>query len=435
MGEALHLAEHVLTVNFEDIPADAIEHAKRSIRDYVGLCIYGINHPIGQQMTGYVGTLTESTDVTIIGHGKSNMPNAALVNGITGHAADYDDTFESVVIHPSCTAFPAAFAAAEMKGDSGADLLTGYIVGLDVLLRIGHSVAPSHWHHGWHSTATVGVFGAAAAAGSILNLTRSELRQAFGIAGSCSSGMKKNSGTMTNPFHCGHAAQMGVSAALLAQNGFTADDEIFSGQYGYGEMMTPGGDYTPESISDPDIEWAVLDNGFKPYPSGVVTHAAMEGLRTIVNREKLEPSDITSITAEVDERVTDTIDESDPQNAQEARGSYEFCLAAILREGDAGINEFDDEYVNNPQTRNQMEKINIEPTTELFTSGSAEASYGSRVTVECTNGTKHTESVSTAPGSPSNPLSEPRLRSKFFECAETGLSKEQAKQLEETIPN
>jgi 2-methylcitrate dehydratase PrpD len=245
--------------------------------------------------------------------------------------------------------------------------------------------------------------------------------------------MKKNSGTMTNPFHCGHAAQMGVSAALLARNGFTADDEIFGGQYGYGEMMTPGEDYTPESITDPDVEWAVLDNGFKPYPSGVVTHAAMEGLRTISNREALEPGDVASITAEVDERVTDTIDESNPQNAQEARGSYEFCLAAILREGDAGINEFTDEYVNETRTRDQMKKVAVRPVTELFDEGSAEASYGSRVTVECTDGTEYTESVPTAPGSPNNPLSESRLRSKFFECAETGLSKERAELLEETI--
>ena len=324
MDATAELAAYVSSVEFEAIPEEAIDHAKTSIRDYVGLALYGSQHELGTQVLEYIDLFPRGEDATIIGDGPAAAPHAAFVNGVTGHAVDYDDTFESIVIHPSCTTFPAALAAAEQIGASSKDLLTGYVVGHDVLFRIGQSVAPSHWHHGWHSTATVGVFGAAAAAGSVLDLSQQELQQAFGIAGSASAGMKKNSGTMTNPIHCGHAAQLGLVAALLAGNGTTADPSILDGQFGYGQMMTPDGNYTPERITDPSVEWAVLDNGFKPYPSGVVTHAPMEALRAIVIREDLTPEDVRSVVVTVDEQVTDTIDESNPQTALEAMTSYEF---------------------------------------------------------------------------------------------------------------
>jgi 2-methylcitrate dehydratase PrpD len=433
VDETAHLAAHAATLAFDSIPDDAVAHAKRSIRDYVGLCLYGSQHPVGETATRYVDLYSDGSDATILGHGTTSGPHAAFVNGATGHAVDYDDTFEAVVIHPSCTAFPAAFAAAELEGRSGRDLICGYVAGLDVLFRVGESLAPSHWHRGWHSTATVGVFGAAAAAGSVLNLAPNTLEQAFGLAASFASGLKKNSGTMGNPLHCAHAAQMGTVAALLAANGATADRAILKGRFGYGELATTEGGYTPERITDPTVEWAVLDNGFKPYPSGVVTHSAMEALRLIVERNTLTDDDVVSITVTVDEGVTDTIDESDPQTALEAMGSYEFCLAAILREGTVGVREFSDEYVREKRTREQMAKVCVEAETDPFDSATAEASYGSRVEVVTADGESFVESVLDAPGSPSNPLSEDRLRRKFFECAEYRLSRECAEAVEATV--
>lgn len=434
MDATAALATYVSSVEFEEIPEEAIDHAKTSIRDYVGLALYGSQHELGEQVIAYLELFPSGGEATVIGDGPAAAPHAAFANGVTGHAVDYDDTFESIVIHPSCTTFPAALAAAEQGGASGRDLLTGYIVGHDVLFRIGQSVAPSHWHHGWHSTATIGVFGAAAAAGSVLGLSERELRMAFGIAGSASAGLKKNSGSMTNPLHCGRAAQLGLSAALLAENGATANPSILEGRYGYGKIMTPDGNYTPEKITEPTVEWAVLDNGFKPYPSGVVTHAPMEALRTIVVREDLQPEDVHSVVVTVDERVTDTIDESNPQTALEAMTSYEFCLAAILRERDAGINEFTDSYVQSDRTREVMKKISVTPVSTLFeTDAGAEASYGARVAVTTTDGETITDEIERAPGSPSNPLSEQRLQAKFLECAQTVLSSDRIDELQTAI--
>lgn len=433
MNETETLAEFNTSTSYDDIPREAVDQAKRAIRDIAGLTIHGSHHGTGQTVMEYLSTLETGEPATVVGHGSANPPRAAFANGTFGHILNFDDTFESVVIHPTCTAFPAALAAAETVDGSGPDLLCGYIVGLDVTYRVGRSVAPTHWHHGWHSTATIGVFGATAASASIFDLSRAQTRRAFGIAGSFSSGLKKNIGTMTNPLHCGHAAQKGVEAAMLARNGADADPAIFEGEYGFGRVMTVGDSYDPSPIERSGIDWAVLDIAFKPYPSGVVTHSAMEALREILERESLPPGDVAGVTATVDERVMDTIDEHDPKDAAAANVSYEFCLAVILLEGDAGVHEFTDEYVQRATIREAMGKIHLDPRPDPFGSRGAEASYGARITVETVDGQTFTEEIRTAPGGPSNPVSEQRWREKFFECTDTVFERADAERIEDRI--
>jgi 2-methylcitrate dehydratase PrpD len=427
------LAELTSSTSFDDLSAPAVEQAKQSLRDIVGLTINGSTHRNGRAVASYLSTVGATGNATVVGHGDADPPRAALANGTFGHTLNYDDTFESVVIHPSCTAFPAALAAGEAVDATGRDLVTAYVVGLEVTYRIGRSVAPTHWHHGWHSTATIGIFGATAAAASLYDLSTAEVRRALGIAGSFSSGLKKNIGTMTNPIHCGHAAQKGLEAVLLVRADADADDSILEGQYGYGTVMTIDDTYNPERIHETDHEWAVLDNAFKPYPSGVVTHSAMEALRAILERADLGPDDVETITATVDERVMDTIDQHDPQNAAEANVSYEFCLAVMLRERDAGIHEFTDEYVRAPETREAMAKVELDPREDPFDATGDEASYGARIAVETVDGRTLTNEMLTAPGGPSNPLPEERWRGKFYECAETALDRDTAEAVEASI--
>lgn len=428
------LAAHVQSTDYEDVPEKVRNHAKRWIRDYVGQCIYGTQFETGSKIVETVSTGPNGRGTHVFGVGEMDPESAVLANGVTGHAKGWDDTFESVVIHPSCTVFPAAFASTELEGGDGTDLLTAYTVGLDVVHRIGRSVAPVHWHHGWHSTATIGVFGAAAATASVLDLDETEFRNALGLAGSFSAGLKSNTGTMAMAVHCGNAAQMGFRAATMAGNGVTANQSILCGEYGYGEMMTPGGAFDPEEILDPAVEWAVLDNGIKPYPSGVVTHASMEALRRLVERGDLDPSDVETIRVDVDEQVTDTIGNPNPKDVLEASGSYHFCLAAILRRRTAGIYEFQSAFFEDPETKRQMEKVSVNPVCGLFPEeSSAEASYGSRVTLETADGRTLVEEQRGAPGTPSHPLSEERLLAKFHDCAEVVLSHESAIEVKRAI--
>lgn len=434
MDETALLAEFTAQTTYDDIPTEAINHSKTAIRDFVGVALYGSHHDVGDRIYRYVDNHASGEQSTVFDRGSASVSGAALANGAFGHAIDYDDTFESIVIHPTSPICSAALAAAEAINGSTHDLLTGYVVGCEVAFRVGHSTYPEHYQNGWHATGTIGTFGAAAAAGSVLGLEESQLKYAFGIAASSSSSLKKNFGSMTKPLHAGHAAEMGVRAALLAEDGFTADDAVLEGDLGYGEVMTIRDGYDPSEITEGLGEsWSVTDIGYKPYPSGVITHAAMDAMRELVTENDLGPETVDHISVTLEDAASEMLIHAQPENALQAKFSIEFCLAAILREGEAGIHEFTDEYVEEPETREAIDKVERAFEEDLF--GDDFAGYGAIVRVQTTDGEELKMEERFAPGSPNNPVSEERLRGKFFECVETRMGRSQAEELETTIQN
>lgn len=422
-SETVELAEFIAEASYDDFPDRVIDRAKECLLDYLGVAIYGSHHEVGDKITNYVQSSLSGEDATLFGRGTASPPGAALANGTYGHAIDYDDTFESIVIHPTSPVFAAALASAEVADATGKSLLTGYLVGLEAAFRTGHSTYPNHYDNGWHSTGTVGSFGSAAAAASILGLSTEQTVNAIGIVASGSSSLKKNFGSMTKPLHSGHAAQIGVRAALLAADGFTADEAILDGNIGYGAVMTTDGSYDPSEIVDGLGEtWAVMDIGFKPYPSGVITHAAMDAMRNIVVENELEPEDVERVTVSLEEAASEMLHHANPKNALQAKFSIEFCLAAILREHDAGIHEFTDEYVAQEETKAEIAKVKRDFEPDLF--GGGFTGYGARVIVETRDGAEYIAEEPYAPGSPNNPLAESRVVAKFRECAEAVLDEE-----------
>lgn len=424
MGETEAVASFITTTVYEDIPDDAVDRAKTAIRDYLGVAIYGSHHEVGEKIHTHVTACNSGDEASVLGHGRASVTGAALANGTFGHAIDYDDTFESIVIHPTSPIFAAAVAAMEAADADGRDLLTGYTIGVETAYRVGHSTYPGHYQNGWHSTGTIGSFGAAAAAASVLGLDMERTKRTLGTVASGASSLKKNFGTMSKPLHAGHAAEIGVRAALLARDGFTGDPAIFEEKLGYGNVMTPNSEYTPETITEELGErWNVTDIGFKPYPSGVITHAAMEAMRTLVFEHDLTPADVETVRVALDDAASEMLIHANPTNALQAKFSIEFCLVAILREGDAGVHEFTDEYVKKDETQTQIRKVEREFEENLFDGDYA--GYGARVIVKA-NGEEYHNEVKYAPGSPSNPISDERLEAKFFECTETVLNRERA---------
>ncbi len=433
MGSTAELASMVVDTDFDDLDSHDTHHAKLAILDYVGVAMYGSNHEVGQIVGQYVSDYSGGDDSTVIGRGTASPPGAALANGSFGHAIDYDDTFESIIIHPTSPIFAASMAIGESASASGKDVLTGYFVGCESAYVIGNSIAPAHFECGWHMTGTVGTIGAAIASGYILNLSQEALQNAIGIAASESSSLKKNFGTMTKPLHAGHAAEMGVRAALLAKRGFTADKSIIEGKLGYGKIMT-GGEGHDESVLTEDFgnEWAINDIGFKPYPSGVITHAAMDSLREIVIEEDLKPDDVDEIIVTLADDATDMLIHENPSDALQAKFSIEFCLAAILRERDAGVHEFTDEYVSEEETQEIISIVTRDFESELF--GVEYASYGARIKVR-SGDNEYMNETEFAPGSPNNPVTEDRLEAKFRECGETQYSNQELDNLIQIIHN
>lgn len=432
MGVTEDLASFIVETEYEAFSSAAIHEAKRAIRDYVGVALYGSQHEIGTKINRYVSRMVNGTGATLIGHGVCSPSGAALANGTFGHAIDYDDTFESIVLHPTSPIFPATLAMTELLEHNGEELLTGYLIGTEVAYRIGHATYPSHYEHGWHNTGTIGSFGATAAAASVAGLSVTETTHAFGIVGSGSSALKKNFGSMTKPLHAGHAAQIGLRSVLLAEDGFTADSAILDEKLGYGEVMTPDGSFAAESVTD-DLgdSWGIMDNGFKPYPSGVITHAAMEALREVLVEEGLTEADVTSVTVTLDDAASEMLHHRSPENALEAKFSIEFCLAAVLREIDVGIQEFSDAYVTAADTREVIPKIHRAFEPNLF--GEEYAGYGARIIVETESGEEFERSMRRAPGSQSNPIPDERWEQKFIECAGTVLPDETIEALHDAI--
>jgi len=426
------LVAFITSTEHDDVPDEAVEAAKRAIIDVVGVGVYGSQHDIGDKIGSYVARTFGGDEATVFGSDTASPAGAALANGTVAHAIDYDDTFESIVIHPSAPVFSAALAVAESEGATGRDLLTGYLVGVETAFRIGHSTYPAHYVNGWHATGTIGTFGAAAGAGSVLDLPAEETRHALAVAASSSSALKKNFGSMTKPLHAGHAAHMGVQAAFLAASGFTGDREILDGEMGYGAVMTSGGEYDPSAVTDDfGEEWAIQDVGFKPYPSGVISHAAMDAMAALVDTHDLEPADVESITVTLDEAAEEMLIHSHPEDELQAKFSIEFCLAAVLREGTPGVAEFTDGYVTAPETKEAIQKVNREFEPNLF--GGEFAGYGARVVVKLADGRTLEAEERRAPGSPSNPISEERLAEKFRDCVGPVLSDDDAETLREMI--
>ncbi|SHG41219.1 MmgE/PrpD family protein [Halobaculum gomorrense] len=440
MGETATLASFVSQLALDDVPDDVVADATLAIRDYVGVALYGSAHEVGERVWRYADRAFGRGPATAFGRGTTTPTGAALANGAFGHAVDYDDTFDSIVIHPTSPVFAATLAASQARREesmtpevTGRDVLAAYVAGCEAAFRVGHATYPSHYDNGWHATGTVGAFGAAAAAASVLDLDAETTRRAFGVVASCSSALKTNFGTGTKPLHAGHAAAVGVRAARLAEEGLTADPDVLEGDIGYGAVMTVGDDgYDPTAVTEGLGEtWAVTDIGFKPYPSGVITHAAMDGMRDLVAEHDLTPETVERVVVTLDEAADEMLIHADADTELEAKFSIEFCLAAVLREGDAGVREFTDGYVRAPETRAAMDLV--ERDFEENALGGDFAGYGARVRVETVDGETHVAEEPHAPGGPDNPVLPERLREKYDKCARAVLSPEAVDAVAEAV--
>ncbi|MDN5939796.1 MAG: MmgE/PrpD family protein, partial [Salinisphaera sp.] len=264
-------------LRYEALPAPVCDVAAHCLLDWFGCALAGSSEPLVQilrdEMAAVPGpcALIGSTQAT-------TATNAALINGAAGHALDYDDTSMQMVGHPTAPVLPALLALAQERGASGKVLLTALVVGVQVETLLGRAIGIGHYRRGWHVTATIGVFGAAAGAAHLMGLDETRFGHALGIAASQSSGLKANFGTMTKPLHAGQAAERGLLAARLAARGFTANGDAFAGKQG---LMEAAGDgpagVSPALAGEQGGErWAIVDTLFKHHASCHLTHAAIE---------------------------------------------------------------------------------------------------------------------------------------------------------------
>jgi 2-methylcitrate dehydratase PrpD len=363
-----------------------------------------------------------SAQAAILGRrDRTDILNAALLNGISGHVFDFDDTHLKTIIHPAGPVASALLALAEYRPFSGNEFLHAFILGVEVECRIGMAVYPTHYDVGWHISGTAGVFGAAAATGKILELDLQQMTWALGIAGTQSSGFREMFGTMCKSFHVGRAAQNGLLSALLAQRNFTSSDKVLEAPRGFAHVMSTARDFSAitEGLG---TTFEILCNTYKPFACGIVIHPAIDGCIQLRNEHELTGEEIERIDLEVAPLVLELTGKRTPQVGLEGKFSVYHSVAAAILHGAAGEREYGDSCVTDPKVIALRDRVNaiIDPALR------DDEAY---VRVTLKDGEVLKRHVEHAIGSLYRPMSNTDLDAKFRGLTADILSREEADRL------
>lgn len=416
----------------QDIPSEAREAARRALLDTVGVALAGSGEECVRILRDVLAPDTPPDGgATLLGSGRCGSAlDAAQLNATAAHALDFDDTHAAIRGHPSATIVPAALAAAELVGAGGAELITAYVLGLEAAARVGASLGPSHARQGFHSTATLGVLGAAAASARLLRLGPARTATALGIAASSAAGLRLNFGYMTKPLHAGNAARAGLLAALLARRGFTATPSVLDGERGFTAVFSPG-DGDPAAIGSPRATggWQVLDPGIavKKYPCCNRGHRAADAILTLVRRHGFGAADVDRIEVRMPAGEVDAAGRVGPMTypapvtGLQAKFSMQYVLAAAVLDGGLGIGAFTDGQVARPRARRLLARVRPVADPDR-PAADPELNYV-EVVVRLVDGPELTERVHFSRGDPRGgvPLSAADLAEKYRDCAGTVL--------------
>jgi 2-methylcitrate dehydratase PrpD len=422
-----YVSDFICSTRLQDVPQDVVALGRKSILDGLGLALSGGASHLGALVRRHLDDLhLGEGPATVIGTRRKVAPRfAAFANGVAIHADDYDDTQLAVatdrvyglLTHPTAPALPAALAMAEATGASGAQAMLAYHLGVEVECKISEAINPRHYQAGFHSTATCGTFAAAAAAAKLMGLDEEATSRALSIAGSQSAGLRENFGTMTKPFHAGRASESGVTAAQFAAYGWTATDRILEAPRGF--FNAAGGGYDANAIAGKlGKPWTFADPGvsIKPHPSGSLTHPGMTEMLRLIREHHLKASDVVRVRVGTNLNMPNALIHHRPTNELQAKFSMEFCMAILLLEGRAGLNEFTDEVVLRPDVRKMIEKVEfgVHPDAEA-------AGYHKMTTlidIELADGRKVSGRADFGKGSPAMPMSYDEVADKFRENAQ-----------------
>ncbi|HEV7802997.1 MAG TPA: MmgE/PrpD family protein [Burkholderiales bacterium] len=400
------LARFVVEHEASNIPEGVRHEAARSFLNWMGCAVGASRHETVENALAALSPFSGAPEATVLGRAERlDIMHAALMNGITSHTFDFDDTHLKTVIHPSGPVASAILALAERTPVSGQAFLHAFILGVEVECRIGNSVYPEHYDVGWHITGTTGVFGAAAAAGRLLGLNEQQMVWALGIAATQSSGLREMFGTMCKPFHPGNAARNGLLAALLAQQNFTSSDQGIEAKRGFAHVLSTK--FDPDQITARLGEtWEIALNTYKPFACGIVIHPIIDACIQLRNAHGLKAEDIESIEAKVHPLVLELTGKKTPQAGLEGKFSVYHSAAAAIIHGAGGEAEYSDENVRNAQVIALRDRVTAVVDTAMHEDQA-------RVAIRLKNGTTVETFVEHAIGSVYRPMSDADLEAKF----------------------
>lgn len=416
------LAEYLVESHAADLPVDVRQEALRALVNIVGCALGGAPESATQIAIRTFAPFSGHADAFVIGCRERLDPlRAALVNGISSHVHDYDDTLPKNYIHASSPVASALLAYASCHDVSGEDFLHAFVLGFETTSRIGNATYPAHYDVGWHSTGTCGVFGAAVAVGKLMGLGVREMEWSIGLAATQSAGIRAMFGSMAKSFHPGRAAQNGYEAALLARNGFTSDEHGLEGPRGFGMVLAADRDLS--KVTDGlgrDFDLRV--NTYKPFPCGIVNHPTIDACIQLKEEHGLDASAIKAVRLRVAPLVMDLCGKRDISKGLQGKFSVVHGAAVGLVRGRADLDAYTDEAVNDPQVKRVRDATVPEGDPAI-------SEDGSHVEVELQDGRIVTKTLEHSLGNLKRPMSNDQLSAKFRGQAVRALSADQVERV------
>jgi 2-methylcitrate dehydratase PrpD len=386
--------------------SDAVDHeAHRTFMNWLGCAVGAAHHEAVEAALAGVNILQPAAQASVLGRtDKVDMASAALLNGITSHTFDFDDTHLKTIIHPAGPVASAVLALAEHMGYSGREMLDAMVIGIDVSCRVGNAMYPDHYDRGWHITGSTGTLGAAAACARLLKLDVEKAAMALGIAASQPIGVREQFGTMTKPFHPGAAARAGLMSALLASSGFTASPKALEAPRGMMQTISTKNDWS-EITHELGQRFEISFNTYKPFACGIVIHPSIDACSQL-RQQGVTPDQIERIELKVHSLVLELTGKKEPQDGLEAKFSVYHGCAAGLTFGHAAENEFSDAVVDRADMVALRRKV-VATVDDSIDEASAD------VTAVLHDGRRIHVFVEHAIGSLQNPMSDAQLEAKF----------------------
>ena len=399
------LARFVATHPSKGWSEDVDHEAHRTFMNWLGCAVGAAHHEAADAALSAVNMLQPAAQASVLGRSeKVDMASAALLNGITSHTFDFDDTHLKTIIHPAGPVASAVLAMAEHLGNSGREVIDALVIGIDVSCRVGNAMYPDHYDRGWHITGSTGTLGAAAACARLLKLDVPQTAMALGIAASQPIGMREQFGTMTKPFHPGGAARAGLMSALLASKGFTASPKALEAPRGMMQTIATKNDWN-EITYELGERFEISFNSYKPFACGIVIHPSIDACAQL-RKQGVTPEQIDRIELKVHSLVLELTGKKEPQDGLQAKFSVYHGCAAGLTFGFAAEDEFSDAVVTRPDMVALRRKV-VATVDDSIDEASAD------VTAVLLDGRRVHVFVEHAIGSLKNPMSDTQLESKF----------------------
>ncbi|MBI2745037.1 MAG: MmgE/PrpD family protein [Burkholderiales bacterium] len=396
--------------------SDAVDHeAHRTFMNWLGCAVGAAQHESAHAALGAVAMLQPAQQASVLGRAdKVDMASAALVNGITSHTFDFDDTHLKTIIHPAGPVASAVLALAEHKGLSGRAVIDALVLGIDVSCRVGNTMYPEHYDRGWHITGSTGMLGAAAGCARLLGLDEHKTAMALGIAASQPVGMREQFGTMTKPFHPGGAARAGLMSALLASQGFTSSPKALEAPRGM--IQTISTKYAWNEISDElGKRFEISFNSYKPFACGIVIHPSIDACSQL-RAQGVKADDVERIELKVHSLVLELTGKKEPADGLQGKFSvYHGCACGLIF-GKAGEDQYADDIVNRPDMVALRRKV-VATVDDSIDEASAD------VTAVLKDGRRVHVFVKHAIGSLENPMTDAMLETKFHDLSDPVIGK------------